>query len=68
MEYGDWVVLANIGTDWPEVFGPFVNLSEAEKFEDELSADQRVFHTGLQQLIQSDTAEYFEELDEIISR
>lgn len=66
--YGDWVVLADIGTDWPEVFGPYVNLSEAQGVEDTLRADRRVFNAEVAASIRGDcVGEYLQELDEVIA-
>jgi hypothetical protein len=61
------VVLVNIGTDWPDVFGPYTNLSEAEAVQEQLDADPRVFHTELQTIF-TNVGEWQELLDEIISR
>lgn len=58
-----WIVLADIECDWPDVFGPYVNMSEAREVEEKLSADSRVVKVEIQAIF--DNVEYYlETLDE----
>jgi hypothetical protein len=61
-----WIVLADIGTDWPDVFGPYTHHEDAQRAADTLAADHRV-STEIQARFDGDgIAKYLAELDEII--
>lgn len=68
---GDWIVLADIKTDWPDVFGPFVNVSDANDAADLLFSDPRVEHVEVQALFRGEEdviSRYLSDLDDVVSQ
>lgn len=51
------IILADIGTEWPEVFGPYTNLGDAETYADELISNEHVRAVKIQVLIRGDEIE-----------
>jgi hypothetical protein len=61
-----WIVLTDIGTDWPEVFGPYSHIEDARRYADEIKNDRRVLGTEVQALIAGDEIEQWRrEADEL---
>lgn len=64
-----WAIVAEVGCDNPEVFGPFELHDQAVSFVDTLGADERVLAARVQAIIPPASVEdgnYFELLDEIL--
>jgi hypothetical protein len=61
-----FIVMADVGTDWPETFGPYIHLTEAYGVKDELDADERIASTEVVALLPGDSVtKYLEDLDDL---
>ena len=61
----NYVVLVDIGAEWPDVLGPFVNLSEARAVADLLLDDARVERAEVQLDSGADLSGYLSALDDL---
>ncbi len=64
--YGDYIVIAEVGAETPEVFGPFVNLHEVDAAVDALENHPAVESVFVSRLLPgSDAGEYQRIRDEL---